>query len=77
MKILILSNYANGLFLFRKEVISSFIQKGAEVLISVPLDENCTKLEQLGARMIFCNLERRGMYFPYIYLLLNFSLFHL
>ena len=61
MKILILSNYANGLFLFRKEVISSFIQKGAEVLISVPFDENCTKLENLGARIVSCNLERRGM----------------
>lgn len=61
MKILILSNYANGLFLFRKEVVSSFIQKGSEVLISVPPDENCTKLEKLGVRMISCNLERRGM----------------
>ena len=61
MKILILSNYANGLFLFRKEVISSFIQKGAEVLISVPFDENCAKLENLGARIVSCNLERRGM----------------
>ena len=61
MKILILSNYANGLFLFRKEVISSFVQNGAEVLISVPLDENCTKLEKLDARIIPCDLERRGM----------------
>lgn len=61
MKILILSNYANGLFLFRKEVISSFIQNGADVLVSVPLDENCTKLEKLGAGIIPCDLERRGM----------------
>ena len=61
MKILILSNFANGLYLFRKEVVSAFIQRGDTVLISVPLDENCGKLEKLGAKIIPCDLERRGM----------------
>ena len=61
MKILILSNYANGLFLFRKEVISSFIESNHEVIISIPQDENCYKLENLGARIVPCHLERRGM----------------
>lgn len=61
MKILILSNFANGLFLFRKEVISSFIRTGNSVLISVPLDENCSRLEALGAKIIPCHLERHGM----------------
>lgn len=61
MKILVLSNYANGLVLFRKEVITSFIDKKNEVIISVPQDENSPKLEALGARIIPCHLERRGM----------------
>ncbi len=61
MKILIISNYANGLILFRKEVVSSFIEKGYSIVISVPLDENCSKLEALGARIIPSCLERRGM----------------
>lgn len=61
MKILILSNYANGLILFRKEVVTSFIDKGNDVIISVPLDENSPKLEALGPRIIPCHLERRGM----------------
>lgn len=61
MKILIISNYANGLILFRKEVVSSFIENGDSVVISVPLDENCSKLESLGARVVASHLERRGM----------------
>lgn len=61
MKILVLSNYANGLYLFRKEVITSFIKNGNEVCISVPQDENCKKLEELGARVVPSHLQRRGM----------------
>ena len=61
MKILIISNYANGLILFRKEVISSFIKNNDEVIISIPMDENCFKLENLGAKIIPSHLERRGM----------------
>ena len=61
MKIVIISNYANGLILFRKEVISSFIENNDEVIISIPWDENCSKLEELGARIAPSHLERRGM----------------
>lgn len=61
MKILILSNYANGLYLFRKEVVSSFVRNGNEVCISVPPDENCKKLEDLGAKVVPSHLQRRGM----------------
>lgn len=61
MKILIISNYANGLILFRKEVISSFIENNDEVIISIPLDDNCSKLEDLGAKIVPSHLERRGM----------------
>lgn len=61
MKILILSNYANGLLLFRKEVISSFVEAGDSVVISVPLDENTSRLEPLGVRIVPCHLDRRSM----------------
>lgn len=61
MKVLILSNYANGLYLFRKEVVSSFIKSGNDVCISVPQDENCSKLKALGARIVPSHLQRRGM----------------
>lgn len=61
MKILIISNYANGLILFRKEVLESFVKCGYEVIVSVPEDENCKKLKPLGVRIVPSRLERRGM----------------
>ncbi|MBP8715349.1 MAG: glycosyltransferase family 4 protein [Lachnospiraceae bacterium] len=60
MKILILTNYANGLYLFRKELLQTFSDKGYETIVSVPEDENCNKLEHLGTRLICTELERRG-----------------
>lgn len=60
MKILILSNYANGLYLFRKEVLSTFLEKGYETVVSVPPDENCGKIEEMGNRLIPTSFERRG-----------------
>lgn len=61
MKVLILSNYANGLVLFRKEVLQTFVNKGWETLVCVPMDENCTKISALGCRICPVELERRGM----------------
>lgn len=61
MRILVLSNYANGLFLFRKELIQAFIDDGHDVYISVPPDENCDKLRNLGWNVIETPLDRHGM----------------
>lgn len=60
MKILVLSNYANGLFLFRKEVLQAFQRQGYETVISVPYDENCRKLEDMGFLVLPTEFERRG-----------------
>lgn len=61
MKILILTNYANGLYLFRKEVIKAFLEQGYETVVSLPPDEHCKKIEDLGCRIIPTELERRGI----------------
>lgn len=61
MKILILTNYANGLYLFRKEVIMEFLEQGYETVVSLPPDEHCKKIEDLGCRVIPTELERRGI----------------
>lgn len=61
MRILVLSNYANGLFLFRKELIQAFIDSGHEVFISVPPDENCDKLRNLGWNVLETPLDRHSM----------------
>lgn len=65
MKILILTNYANGLWLFRKELLLSFLEDGHEICVSLPPDENVSKLTSLGKgrgelRIIETPFERRG-----------------
>lgn len=61
MKVLILTNYANGLYLFRKELLQAMTRKGYEVVVSMPEDENCAKVEALGVRLIAADFDRRGM----------------
>lgn len=61
MRILVLSNYANGLYLFRRELIEQFINDGHDVFISVPPDENCDKLRRLGWNLYETELSRHGM----------------
>ncbi len=65
MKILIFTNYANGLYLFRKELLLAFMESGYDVTISVPPDENIDKLRRLSyndkkAEIIETSFERRG-----------------
>lgn len=65
MKILILTNYANGLWLFRKELLLAFMEDGHDVYVSLPPDENVDKLRSLQCRGRTVNIietpfERRG-----------------
>ena len=65
MKILILTNYANGLYLFRKELLLALMEEGHDVAVSVPPDENVDKLRNLSyndkkAKIIETPFERRG-----------------
>ena len=61
MKILILTNYSNGLYLFRKELLEAFKNEGHEILVSVPFDENTHKLEEMGLKLINTPLDRHGI----------------
>ena len=61
MKILILTNYANGLYLFRRELLESFMADGHEVIVSVPPDENVAKLKNLGVSIVETAFNRHGM----------------
>lgn len=65
MKILVLTNYANGLYLFRKELLLAFMEDGHEICVSLPPDENVDKLLKLSpdgkyAEIIETPFERRG-----------------
>lgn len=60
MKILILTNYANGLYLFRRELLQAFSEDGHEVCVSLPPDENVDRLKGL-CRIIETPFDRRGV----------------
>ena len=59
-RVLILTNYDMGLYKFRRELIASLCDE-YEVVICVPPGEYGTKLSELGARIVNCEMERRGM----------------
>lgn len=62
MRILVLANNMNGLMSFRKEVIKAMIDKGYEVLISVPYDYRFEKqVDELGVKIIDTEIDRRGV----------------
>ena len=62
-KILILANHYNTLRIFRRELIIRLSQDGHEVLIAIPECEPGYKkvLEGYGAKVLFIEMERRGM----------------
>lgn len=60
MRLLILSNNAEGLYLFRKELIKSFIDNGYDVILAIPKDKREKELYQLGCKIYHVDLERRG-----------------
>ena len=60
MRILILSNFAHGLYQFRSELISNLISEGYEVFVSIPKDEFSEMIVSLGASVIDTEFKRRG-----------------
>ncbi len=60
MKILVLSNYAMGLYKFRKELIEELC-KDNEVCIALPDGEFVLELKELGCKFIQFEFNRRGM----------------
>ena len=61
MRILILTNYDGGLYLFRRELLEELLAHGDEVHVSLPLGAFSGKLEAMGCKLIDTPLERRGM----------------
>lgn len=63
MKIAIISNNSNGLYLFRRQLISTLINSGHEVYILTPFDSDVERLKSLGVRLFETPLDRRGKNF--------------
>ena len=63
MRILILSNNIIGLYSFRKELVQVLINKGYEVFISCPIEDNIIQAEwfnKLGCEIIDTPFNRKG-----------------
>lgn len=59
-KILVLANNSDGLYGFRKELLSALNEKG-QVYASVPNNGRFEELEQLGCHIIETPIDRRGI----------------
>ena len=59
MKILVLANYDEGLYKFRKELLEKLVINN-EVFVCVPKGEYVNKLQEIGCSIIPVVLERRG-----------------
>ena len=62
MRILVLANNLSGLMSFRKEVMKAMVDKGYEVIISVPYDKRFdAQVSELGVKIIDTEIDRRGI----------------
>ena len=60
MKIVIIANNSNGLYLFRRQLISALIEQGHEVIALTPFDTDVDNLQALGATLVETPIDRRG-----------------
>ena len=60
-KVVILANSSGGLYDFRNELVTRLIGAGHEVVISLPDELRVPELQAEGARVIYTEINRRGM----------------
>ena len=60
MKIVIIANNSNGLYLFRRQLINALIEQGNEVIALTPFDTDVDNLRKLGTGLIETPIDRRG-----------------
>lgn len=60
MKIVIIANNSNGLYLFRRQLISALIEQGHAVIALTPFDTDVDNLQALGATLVETPIDRRG-----------------
>lgn len=61
MRILILANHDDGLYLFRRDLIQELINRESEVFISVPGGNRIPFFKQIGCTFIDTPVDRRGI----------------
>jgi glycosyltransferase involved in cell wall biosynthesis len=59
-RVLIFTNFINGLYNFRRELISELLNREFQVAISAPVDYRTEYFKELGCEIIPTELSRRG-----------------
>lgn len=60
-KILILSNHFATVYKFRRELMESLVEKGYEVVVSLPKSDDNEELKPLGVRIVETYVDRKSM----------------
>ncbi len=60
-KVLILANSSSGLYDFRNELIEKLLEKGTEVVISLPDDSKTKEFTEEGCKVVHTDINRRGV----------------
>ena len=60
-KALILANSSSGLYDFRNELLTGLMEKGYEVVVSLPDDLKVKELNDEGCRVVHTDINRRGV----------------
>ena len=60
-KILILSNHFATVYKFRRELMESLVEKGYEVVVSLPASDDNEELKKLGVRIVETYVDRKSM----------------
>lgn len=61
MKVLLLANSGDGLLSFRQELVTALVEKGMDVIVSVPDSGRTNEIKVLGCRVDIACIHRRGM----------------
>lgn len=60
MRIVIIANESNGLYLFRRHLITALIKQEHEVIALTPFDTDVDNLKALGMVLVETTIDRRG-----------------
>jgi glycosyltransferase involved in cell wall biosynthesis len=60
-KILVLTNSINGLYSFRRELVERLIKDNYEVTISAPEGTKSSYFDNMGCKLIYTSINRRGI----------------
>jgi glycosyltransferase involved in cell wall biosynthesis len=72
-KVLFLSNHFVTVYNFRKELIAKFVNEEFEVIMVLPYSEDVHKLNEMGCKCIFVEVDRRSLNpFKDLLLLINY-----